>query len=225
MTPRAVLERWISRFNAGDVDGLAALYAEDATNHQVALEPVVGRAAIRAMFAREFAAASMLCIPDRIHEAGDVVALEWKDPNGLRGSGFFTIREGLITFQRGYWDQLSFRRLRSRPGRLADWAKSFRIRFDDTPWDQVRPDVRQKVHCDDARIVRLVEFDTTDGPEDWCEAGHIGYVLEGALSVSFNGEVISYVAGDVMLIPAGPSTKHRATSITQGTQLLMIEDA
>jgi quercetin dioxygenase-like cupin family protein len=132
----------------------------------------------------------MLCIPDRIHEAGEVVVLEWKDPDGLRGCGFFTIKEGLIAFQRGYWDRLSFQRLKARPGRLV-----------------------------------LVEFDTTDGPEDWCEAGHIGYVLEGALSVSFDGDMISYVAGDVMLIPAGPSTKHRATSITQGTQLLMIEDA
>jgi hypothetical protein len=67
------------------------------------------------MFVREFAAATMLCIPDRIHEAGDVVALEWKDPNGLRGCGFFTIKAGLITHQRGYWDKLSFLRLHNLP--------------------------------------------------------------------------------------------------------------
>ena len=224
MTPRAVLERWIARFNAADVDGLAALYADDATNHQVALEPVVGRDAIRAMFAREFAAANMLCIPDRIHEAGEVVALEWKDPNGLRGCGFFTVRDGLITFQRGYWDKLSFQRLRERP-RVGDVASHVRVRFDELAWEQPRPDVRQKVHCDDARIVRLVEFDTTDGPEHWCEVGHVGYVLKGALSVSYNGEVVAYQAGDVMLIPAGPGSRHRATSITAGTTLLMIEDA
>lgn len=225
MTPRAVLERWIARFNAGDVDGLAALYAEDATNHQVALEPVVGREAIRAMFEREFAGADMLCIPDRIHEAGDVVALEWKDPNGLRGCGFFTIKDDLITFQRGYWDKLSFQNLRTRPARGEEAVKAFRIRFDDLPWEQVRHDVRQKMHCDDARIYRLVEFDTTDGPENWCETAHIGYVLHGALSVSFDGEVVDYQAGDVMLIPAGRASRHRATSITRGTQLLMIEDA
>jgi hypothetical protein len=115
MTPRAVLERWIALFNAADVEGLAALYAEDAINHQVALDPVVGRVAIREMFVREFSSAIMVCIPEAIHEAGDVVALEWKDPNGLRGCGFFTIRNGLITFQRGYWDKLSFLRLHSLP--------------------------------------------------------------------------------------------------------------
>lgn len=115
MTPRDVLGKWIALFNAADVDGIAALYATDAVNHQVALERVVGRDAIRAMFKREFEAATMVCIPDAIHEAGDVVALEWKDPMGLRGCGFFTVKDGLITFQRGYWDKLSFLRLYNLP--------------------------------------------------------------------------------------------------------------
>ena len=115
ITPRAVLEKWIALFNAADVDGLTALYSEDAINHQVALEPVVGREAIRAMLVREFAAAEMVCVPEAIHEARDVVALEWKDPKGLRGCGFFTIKNGLITHQRGYWDKLSFLRLHNLP--------------------------------------------------------------------------------------------------------------
>jgi SnoaL-like domain len=115
MTPREVLETWITLFNAADADGLASLYALNATNHQVALEPVVGREAIRAMFVKDFATAAMVCIPEAIHEAGDVVALEWRDPLGLRGCGFFTVRNGLITFQRGYWDRLSFLRLHNLP--------------------------------------------------------------------------------------------------------------
>ena len=115
MKPRDVLEQWIALFNAADIDGLVALYAEDAVNHQVALEPVVGQEAIRAMFTREFDAVTMVCVPEAIHEAGDVVALEWKDPSGLRGCGFFTIKDGLITLQRGYWDKLSFLRLHNLP--------------------------------------------------------------------------------------------------------------
>jgi hypothetical protein len=111
MNPRAVLEKWIALFNAADVDGLANLYAPDAINHQVALDPAQGREAIRTRFKREFASAKMVCIVEAIHEAGDVVALEWKDPLGLRGCGFFTIKSGLITFQRGYWDKLSFLRI------------------------------------------------------------------------------------------------------------------
>lgn len=115
MTPRQTVERWIERFNAADAEGLAALYADTATNHQVANEPVVGRSAIHAMFVREFAAADMHCIPEHIHEAGEWAILEWRDPLGLRGCGFFQIQNGLIVFQRGYWDRLSFLRLYNLP--------------------------------------------------------------------------------------------------------------
>jgi hypothetical protein len=108
MTPRQVVEIWIERFNAADAAGLADLYHADAINHQVTQDPVEGREAIREMFEREFATAEMVCIPEVIHEAGDVAALEWRDPLGLRGCGFFTVRDGLISFQRGYWDRLSF---------------------------------------------------------------------------------------------------------------------
>lgn len=115
MTPRELVEEWVRRFNAADVSALAALYHEDAINHQVTQDPVVGREAIAAMFAAEFAAARMVCIPEVIHEAGDVAILEWRDPLGLRGCGFFTVRDGLIRFQRGYWDKLSFLKLHGLP--------------------------------------------------------------------------------------------------------------
>ena len=49
MTPEEVVDRWVELFNAGDADGLAALYLEDAVNHQVPEAPVEGRAEIRAM--------------------------------------------------------------------------------------------------------------------------------------------------------------------------------
>lgn len=115
MTPKQLVETWVERFNAGDAAGLAALYDAEAVNHQVTQEPVVGRAAIRAMFESEFAAADMTCIIEAIHEAGDVAALEWRDPLGLRGCGFFTVREGHIVFQRGYWDKLSFLKMHGLP--------------------------------------------------------------------------------------------------------------
>lgn len=101
---------------------------------------------------------------------------------------------------------------------------TFKVDFDNMPWQQVRPDVRQKVYCEGSRLIRLVEFDTSDGAEHWCEAGHIGYVLQGALTISFDGEVISFEAGDGLFIPPGAATKHRSVSISGGTRLLMVED-
>ncbi len=105
-SPKAVVLEWVRRFNEGDADGVAALYAQDAVNHQVVFDPVVGREAIHSMFAREFAAYEMTCIPENLFEDGDWAILEWSDPNGMRGCGFFRVEDGLIRFQRGYWDRL-----------------------------------------------------------------------------------------------------------------------
>lgn len=113
--PREVVCDWVEAFNRGETDTLAGLYTEDATNHQVMLQPVVGRAAIREMFRREFAAAKMVCIIENVFEDGEWAILEWRDPKGLRGCGFFHIVGGLIQFQRGYWDQLSFLRQQGLP--------------------------------------------------------------------------------------------------------------
>ena len=110
-----VVREWLDCFNAADVDRLTALYAEDAVNHQVVMEPLEGRAAIRAMFEVEFGRAKMVCVPEKIHEAGDWVVLEWSDPLGLRGCGFFHVENGQIIFQRGYFDQLTFFRIQGIP--------------------------------------------------------------------------------------------------------------
>ncbi|MGC5743391.1 nuclear transport factor 2 family protein [Chryseobacterium sp. NFX27] len=115
MKPRELLEQWIKLFNAGNAEEIAELYHGDAINHQVANQPIEGKAAIREMFAAEFGNAEMTCIPENIFEDGDWAILEWKDPLGLRGCGFFNIVDGKIKFQRGYWDKLSFLRMHNLP--------------------------------------------------------------------------------------------------------------
>lgn len=115
MTPKEVLLKWIDAFNRADVAAISDLYADDAINHQVANDPVVGKPAIREMFAGEFAIAEMTCIPENIFVDGEWAILEWKDPNGLRGCGFFKVQKGKIVFQRGYWDKLSFLKLHNLP--------------------------------------------------------------------------------------------------------------
>ena len=93
--------------NKADANSLADLYHDDAINHQVANQPVTGKPAILEMFRNEFSKAEMVCIPENIFEDGEWAILEWKDPLGLRGCGFFHIIDGKIKFQRGYWDKLS----------------------------------------------------------------------------------------------------------------------
>lgn len=108
MSPRDVVLAWVAAFNRGDLDALASLYAPDAVNHQIAYGPLHGRAAIRAMFEMEFGRATMICQVEQVLEDGDWAVLEWTDPLGLRGCGFFRITDGQITLQRGYFDRLQF---------------------------------------------------------------------------------------------------------------------
>lgn len=115
MTPKDILQKWIDSFNKADLETISDLYADNAVNHQVANDPVVGKSAIKEMFKREFETAEMACIPENIFEDGEWAILEWKDPNGLRGCGFFQIKNNKIVFQRGYWDKLSFLKLHKLP--------------------------------------------------------------------------------------------------------------
>ena len=123
---KELLQKWIDAFQACDADRVAACYAEDAVNFQVAAgEPVVGRQKIAEDAARFFAA-----FPDAWSQVenlmGDGDRAEWEwvgggtflgplgdiEPTGrsfeIRGCGFFRFRDGLIVSQRGYWDRQSW---------------------------------------------------------------------------------------------------------------------
>jgi limonene-1,2-epoxide hydrolase len=115
MEPKELVRAWVEAFNRTDADALAEFYAERAINHQVAESPVEGREAIRRMFADAFATAKMVCIPENLFEDGEWAILEWRDPLGLRGCGFFHVVKGKIVFQRGYWDKLTFLRQHGLP--------------------------------------------------------------------------------------------------------------
>jgi limonene-1,2-epoxide hydrolase len=122
LTPKAVLIQFVDAFNRMDADALADLYHDDAVNHQVAEDPIRGKENIRAMFKREFARAKMVCIVENLFEDGDWAIMEWRDPLGLRGCGFFRVQDGKIVFQRGYWDKLTFLKQHHIPLSPADLA-------------------------------------------------------------------------------------------------------
>lgn len=115
MEPKELIRQWVALFNNSNAKALSDLYSDDAVNHQVPNEPVEGKKAIRKMFEDEFEQSEMTCIVENIFEDKEWVILEWKDPHGLRGCGFFQINEDKIQFQRGYWDKLSFLRQHNLP--------------------------------------------------------------------------------------------------------------
>jgi steroid delta-isomerase len=112
---RNAFERYVVLLTARDVDGIAALYAEDATVEDPAgSEPLVGRAAIR-----EFYAAAIARVQPTVELTGPVRVLA--DGRGgaapLRSYGIrdgravtldiidvFELDEsGLVTAMRAYW--------------------------------------------------------------------------------------------------------------------------
>ena len=113
MIPKEVISKWVEAFNSADVEALEELYSADAINHQMPNQPVIGRSAIGEMFRHDFAKADMHCIIENIFQDDEWAILEWSDPNGLRGCGFFHVIDGLIQTQRGYWDKLTFLKLQN----------------------------------------------------------------------------------------------------------------
>ena len=115
MEPRELVEAWVEAFNKRDVDLIVSYYSDDAINHQMPDTKVKGKSSIRQMFEGAFETADMICEIENIFEDGEWAILEWKDPIGLRGCGFFNIQNGKIKLQRGYWDKLSFLKLHGLP--------------------------------------------------------------------------------------------------------------
>lgn len=109
------LQMWIELFNSGDANGISELYDENATNHQMPNDAVIGKANIKKMFESEFSVAEMVCIPINIFVDGDTCILEWRDPLGFQGCGFFLFEDGKIKEQRGYWDKMSFLKMNNLP--------------------------------------------------------------------------------------------------------------
>ena len=115
LRPKEVVCKWVDAFNNHDVEAITSLYHKNATNHQVTNEPVVGIEAIHAMFYRRICNSRYDSYCGNIFEDGQWAILEWKDPLGLRGCGFFHVVNGKILFQRGYWDKLSFLKQHNLP--------------------------------------------------------------------------------------------------------------
>jgi len=104
-TPLHVAERQIATFNARDLDGFMALYAEDAVMYEFPSGRVLadGKAAIRARFSQVISGLPAdfppVRVEPRVVDGAFVVDHErWDAPAGQRSSAvwMYEIRDGLI---------------------------------------------------------------------------------------------------------------------------------
>jgi 8-oxo-dGTP diphosphatase len=114
--PFELVRRWFQAFNAGDIDSLAALYHEDATN-DVGAEVVQGRQAVREEIAGALARSAQRDVRMIARVETGAMHAEWRgrekssaDDTIVTSAGYdeFWIENGLIRRQRGVRHPLSF---------------------------------------------------------------------------------------------------------------------
>jgi limonene-1,2-epoxide hydrolase len=112
LQPIDVVRRFCDSWADGDIDALAEFFTDDAVYHNIPLDPVIGRDAIKATIAGFTANAKG--VEFRVHHAvadGPVVLTERTDvfvlPNAtieLPVMGAFEVRDGRIAAWRDYFD-------------------------------------------------------------------------------------------------------------------------
>lgn len=95
------------------------------------------------------------------------------------------------------------------------------INFKAIDWESPAPGVRHKVFLENGQRIRLVEFSDSFVEVEWCTKGHVGYVLDGRMSIDFDGEWLEFKAGDGLFIPEGEASKHKG-SVAKGEKVLII---
>lgn len=76
-------------------------------------------------------------------------------------------------------------------------------------WDPTVSGALQKVFKWENRQIRLLRFDENFVEENWCQNGHIGYVLDEEMDINFNGKLKYYKKGDGIWIADFKTDQHK----------------
>jgi quercetin dioxygenase-like cupin family protein len=101
----------------------------------------------------------------------------------------------------------------------------YRADFESIPWQSPLPGMRFRIHEQDGRRLRVVEYSNDFVEPDWCRNGHVGYVLEGEVEIDFNGRLVRFGAGDGIFIPPGDEHKHKARILSEIVRVVLFESA
>ena len=129
-SPGEVVKQFLTHLNAQRIDDGMDLLAEDVFYHNIPMEPMTGREAVRA-FAHEFGMGSSLEVEWQLlalAESGDMVLTErvdiFKAADGKQISiplmGSFRVRDGQISEWRDYFDLADLQRQMTAMGMQQD---------------------------------------------------------------------------------------------------------
>ena len=102
--------------------------------------------------------------------------------------------------------------------------EQYRVLFDSLEWQSPIHGARFKAFRNGTKQLRLVEFTNEFIETDWCEKGHIGFVIQGELEIDFHGRLVRYPEGSGIFIPSGSASAHKGRSITPTVLLFLVED-
>ncbi len=98
----------------------------------------------------------------------------------------------------------------------------YKIDFKKLNWKIPFEGIKHKYLDQENIRVRLVEYDR-NMPPHWCEKAHYGYLLNGIMDIEYDNQVIRYVKGDGIFIPAGKEHQHKAIAITENVKVIFVE--
>jgi quercetin dioxygenase-like cupin family protein len=99
------------------------------------------------------------------------------------------------------------------------------LRLGDRDWDDDVPGIRDRAEVLDGARWAVVEYEPGARREEWCEDGHRGYVLEGAIEYEFadGRPPLELRRGDAFLLPG--AVAHRGRNLAEGaTRMFLIDD-
>ena len=99
-----------------------------------------------------------------------------------------------------------------------------KINFAAVPWDESNVGVRSKAVVQNGRKLRLVEFTSDFVEPEWCLNGHIGYVLDGDLEITFPDRTERFTTGDGIMIFVGENERHKAKVVGSIVKLVFVEE-
>ena len=99
----------------------------------------------------------------------------------------------------------------------------YKIKLDDLEWVSPGDDIRYKCYQQDGYQIRFVELGKNMVHPEWCFSGHIGYIVEGKLEITFLDRTDVYEPGDAMFIPDGEEHKHRPRALTDKVIFFSVE--
>lgn len=125
MRPIDVVRRFLDAWNANDLEAVVALLADDVVYHNLPVEPIRGREAVRAYLHGKGGFDWVDWKLHAIAESGNTVLTERSDDFGIGGvdvslpvMGAFEVQAGLITAWRDYFDLATYRRQLAAPPRV-----------------------------------------------------------------------------------------------------------